>query len=190
MTVRDIVYWPDKKLREQCEDLSKDELESDAFLELVEDMYETMNYYQGIGLSAPQIGLNKKLFIISGEVIPNCDRRFVIFANPTIVDELGPTEAMLEGCLSFPNTFIPIQRHPEVLARCLDIVEDKVVSVDVHAKGLYAQAIQHEYDHLTGKLMVDYAGRLKKEMIKKRMKKFKERLREYIERGDGKVPEV
>ena len=114
---------------------------------LVQDMLDTMHKYNGVGLAAVQVGILKRVIVIdTGEK----DEQFV-FINPEIIKEKGKQECE-EGCLSFPNKFAKIIRPAEVVVVALD---EKGKKFKMTAKGLLAQAIAHEVDHLNGELFID-----------------------------------
>lgn len=111
---------------------------------LVEDMFETMAHYNGIGLAAPQIGIPKQILVIDTQV----EGQRVAMINPVLVDSDG-AEIDIEGCLSIPGIYGEVERSRQVTVRFQDVTgEDR----EVKAEGLFARAIQHEFDHLCGKL--------------------------------------
>lgn len=115
---------------------------------LIEAMFETMYQAEGIGLAAPQIGINERFIVIDVNKDP-----FALF-NPEVLERSGPMREMEEGCLSCPKTHIKIMRQEKIIVRYLDI-NNQVVTEEM--VGLLARAVQHEIDHLDGKLIVDYA---------------------------------
>ncbi len=163
MAVRTILHYPDPRLREETKDV--DEV-TDEIRALVEDMAETMYAAPGVGLAAPQIGVAKRLFIIdvADEDEPSELR---VFINPKIVKTEG-TQTWREGCLSFPEVSEDIERAEVVTVQAID---EKGESFELTADGLLAVAIQHENDHLDGKLMIDHVGLLKRRIIHRKMVK-------------------
>lgn len=144
MAIRTIREEGDEILRKK----SKEVEEIDEKVKtLIEDMIETMHKYNGVGLAAVQVGVLKRIIVIDtyekGE-------QFVLI-NPEIIKEKGEQEVE-EGCLSFPNKFAKIKRPAEVVVIALDENGDKI---KITAKGLLAQVISHEVDHLNGELFVD-----------------------------------
>ncbi|WGH24748.1 MAG: peptide deformylase [Candidatus Shikimatogenerans bostrichidophilus] len=113
--------------------------------ELINNMFETMNYYNGIGLSAPQIGININLFIIS--------RNKMVFINPKILKVSKKKIESKEGCLSIPNYYANILRYKTIL---IEFYNEKWVKYVIKFNKLLSIIFQHEYDHLQGKLIIDY----------------------------------
>jgi peptide deformylase len=164
MTIRTILHYPDKKLREPGLPVTDFGAELKV---LIEDMAETMYAAPGVGLAATQIGVGQRLFIIdlsSGEDEPS-DLR--VFINPEIIENHGDI-TWEEGCLSFPGVREDIDRSERVKVRAQD-ADGKWFEVE--ADGLMAVAIQHEHDHLEGKLMIDHMSLLKRRMVHREMSK-------------------
>jgi len=163
MAIRTILHYPDPRLREEAKDVEEVD---DEIRELVEDMAETMYAAPGVGLAAPQIGVSKRLFIIdvADEDEPS-DLR--VFINPKIVDTQG-SQSWREGCLSFPEISEDVERAEVVTVQAID---EKGATFELTADGLLAVAIQHENDHLEGKLMIDHVGLLKRRIIHRKMLK-------------------
>ncbi len=164
MAIRTILHYPDKRLRTPGEPVTRfdDELRA-----LIDDMAETMYAAPGVGLAAPQIGVSKRIFIIdtaSGEDEPS-DLR--VFINPEFVATDGEI-LFEEGCLSFPGVREEIKRYEQVTVRAVD---EKGEPFELTADGLLAIAIQHEGDHLDGKLMIDRMSILRKRIVHKAMQK-------------------
>jgi peptide deformylase len=163
MAIRTILHYPDTRLRvpgQPVTDFGAD------FQALVDDMAETMYAAPGVGLAATQIGVAQRLFVIdiAGSDEPS-DLR--VFVNPEIVEAVGEV-CWDEGCLSFPGVTEEIERAERVKVRALDRHGN---AFELEADGLLAVAIQHENDHLEGKLMVDRVGMLKRRMIDRAMRK-------------------
>lgn len=164
MTIRKILHYPDKQLRVAGEAVTDF---GPALTHLVEDMAETMYAAPGVGLAAPQIGVAQRLFIIdisSGEDEPS-DLR--VFVNPEIIEQHGDI-TWEEGCLSFPGVREDIDRAERVKVRAQDASGKWF---EFEADGLMAVAIQHETDHLNGKLMIDHMSILKRRMVHREMSK-------------------
>lgn len=144
MAIRNIRKNGDDILRKKCKAV---EAVDEKIKQLVEDMLETMYKYNGVGLAAPQVGVLKRIVVIDIDD----GNGPLVFINPEIIKEKGEQEVE-EGCLSFPNQFAKIIRPSEVTAKALDKDGQEF---KVKAKGLLAQAISHEVDHLNGVLFVD-----------------------------------
>jgi len=164
MVIRKILHYPDKRLRTPGQPVTDF---GPGFQSLVDDMAETMYAAPGVGLAAPQIGVSMRLFLIdiaTGEDQPS-DLR--IFVNPEIVEAEGDVE-WEEGCLSFPGVHETLPRKERVKVRALD---RHGKPFELEADGLLSIAIQHENDHLDGKLMVDKLGMLRRRMVDRAMRK-------------------
>lgn len=164
MAIRPILHYPDKRLRIPGEPVTDFGPELQR---LVDDMAETMYAAPGVGLAAPQIGVSLRLFVIdvaTGEDEPS-DLR--VFANPELL-ELHGSVFFDEGCLSFPGAREEIERAERVRVRAQDR-EGK--TFELEADGLLAIAIQHENDHLDGKLMIDKLGVLRRRLLHRSMLK-------------------
>jgi peptide deformylase len=163
MAVRTILNYPDKRLTLQAAAVSS---VNDEIRALVEDMAETMYAAPGVGLAAPQIGVLLRIFVIdiAAENEPSQLRHFI---NPEIVEKSGVI-AWEEGCLSFPGVTVEIERAEKITVRALNA---KGEPFELQADGLLAVAVQHEYDHLDGKLMTDRVSLLKRRMMDREMRK-------------------
>ncbi|MDB4944992.1 MAG: Peptide deformylase [Labilithrix sp.] len=161
--VRTILHYPDKRLREKGKPIAQ---VTPELTKLIDDMAETMYAAPGVGLAATQIGELHQLFIIdvAGDDEPS-DLR--VFINPEILETEGEL-AWQEGCLSFPGITEEIDRAAHVRVRALD---RNGKPFELEAEGLLAVAIQHEYDHLQGRLMIDHMGALKKRLTHRKMVK-------------------
>lgn len=145
MAVRKVREDGDEILRKKSREV---EVVDDRIRELLDDMVDTMHQYNGVGLSAVQVGILKRLVVID----LYDDKGPIKLVNPIIVKTKGEQEVE-EGCLSFPNQYAKLVRPAEVVAEALDENGNKV---KIKAKGLLAQAICHELDHLDGVLFVDH----------------------------------
>ena len=166
MAVRPIVVWPDPRLREETVEVTEitDEIQT-----LYKDLCDTMVAYQGIGIASPQIGVSIKMFLIDASVALGDEKLSpVAFINPVVLGTSDELEKSDEGCLSFPGIYVPIERPVRASVRAMGI-DGKMFELD--GEGLLARAIQHENDHLTGKLMVDFVGPLKRRMIKRKLER-------------------
>jgi len=156
-----ILEYPDPRLRIRAEPVTKVDADIRRF---VEDLFETMYSAPGIGLAATQVNVHKRIIAIdvsTDHTEPYC------FINPEIQSREGTTSAE-EGCLSVPEFYDYVDRAAKVRVRALDR-DGKPFELD--AEGLLAVCIQHEIDHLDGKLFVDYLSELKRERLKKKATK-------------------
>jgi peptide deformylase len=128
-------------------------------------MYETMYDSNGIGLAAPQIGLPIRLFIVDGSPIDDIEPQGFkqTFINPVIIEEWGEAWKYEEGCLSIPTVHENVLRKPELKIRYYD---EQFQLHEKSFKGMAARIIQHEYDHIEGKLFIDHISPLKRNLLK------------------------
>ena len=161
MTLHKLVYLPDQRLRQETQEITQ----FDATLHtLIKDMYETMYHENGIGLAAPQIGLALKLAVI--DVSEKRNEKFCII-NPQLIHTEGE-DLMEEGCLSVPGVFDKAPRALRVTVRAQD---ETGKFREIRGDGLLAHCLQHEIDHLNGKLFVDYLSPLRRQMARKKLEK-------------------
>jgi len=166
MAVRPIVIWPDPLLRGETRPVAKVD---DDIRALFRDLVDTMYAYDGVGIAAIQIGVPLRMFLIDAAVAGREGQADpVAFINPEIVSVSGEREKAEEGCLSFPGIYVGIDRPR--LARLRATGLDGVV-FEAEGEGLFARAMLHENDHLTGKLLVDFVGPLKKRQIKRKLER-------------------
>jgi peptide deformylase len=164
MAIRPVVKYPDPLLRERSRDLP----DGAANRELIADMIETMYAANGAGLAAVQIGEPLRLFIVDECVAGGTQQDLpLVFVNPVLIHASGETGSRDEGCLSFPGVYLPVPRAQEVTVSATDAAG---APFQLQATALLARAIQHEMDHLDGRLIIDYVGRVKRQLITKRMK--------------------
>jgi len=156
-----ILHFPDERLRTVAKPV---EQVNDALRTLIDNMFETMYDAPGIGLAATQINVHKRLIVI--DVSEEKDQPLVLI-NPEILEK-GGEEEMDEGCLSVPGIYEKVQRAERVKVRAQDRNGEPF---ELEADGLLAVCIQHEIDHLDGKLFVDYLSTLKRQRIKKKLEK-------------------
>jgi peptide deformylase len=161
MALRQILHFPDPRLRKKATAITK---VTDDIRQLADDMLETMYDAPGIGLAATQINVQKRLIVI--DISQDMTEPY-IFINPEIAQKQGEREHE-EGCLSVPDSYEVVTRADTVRVTALDR-NGKPFELD--ADGLLATCIQHEIDHLDGKLFVDYLSNLKRQRIKKRLEK-------------------
>ncbi|MFT4672125.1 MAG: peptide deformylase [Arenicella sp.] len=159
MAILDILVYPDPRLRK----LAKPVLEvDDKIRQLVSDMTETMYDAEGIGLAATQVDVHQQVIVMD---ISEARDQSLILINPTIVKQDGE-QVYDEGCLSVPEYYAPVKRAQNVQITALD---QSGKQFDLAAEGLLAICIQHEMDHLVGKVFVDYLSRLKQDRIRKKL---------------------
>lgn len=140
------------------------EVTSQAFQTLLDDMFQTMYEAPGIGLAASQVDVHKRFMVIDISDEKNLPQ---VFVNPDIVSKQGE-QLYQEGCLSVPGIYADVSRADVITVRYLD---RQGQARELHADGLLAVCIQHEMDHLDGKLFVDYLSPLKREMVRKKLAK-------------------
>jgi len=161
-----IVYAPDPILKKECTPLPQVD---DHHRDLIKQMYEAMYEANGVGLAAPQVGLDKRIFILdSGAKEGN--KTPLTMINPTLVSIEEKKVPYEEGCLSFPEHFAEIDRPDQLTVEYLDENNKKQI---LTTDGFTSRIIQHELDHLNGILFVDHLSRLKRDVIIRKMKKFK-----------------
>ena len=168
MALLDILVYPDPRLRNKALPV---EVVDATIAELVENMADTMYTAPGIGLAATQVNVAKRIVVIDTSEHQD---RLQVFINP-VLEGMGELVETEEGCLSVPGVVVPVNRHAEVHISALD-KDGK--PFELQATGLLAVCIQHEVDHLDGKVFVDYLSQLKRDRIRKQL------LRE--ERSPGK----
>lgn len=157
-----IVMYGDAVLRKKALDIEK----GTDLSAIIKDMFETMYAAKGIGLAAPQIGKSIRLFIVDGSPLdeePDMEHFKKAFINPQILSESGEPWPFEEGCLSIPNIREEIMRKEKLRISYFD---ENWIKKDEEFEGMKARIIQHEYDHIEGKLFIDYLAPLKKRMLK------------------------
>ena len=161
MAKLNILEFPDPRLRIKAKPV---EIVDDALRQLIDDMFETMYDAPGIGLAATQVDVHKRLLV--ADVSAEKNEPWVLI-NPEIVEKDG-IEVTEEGCLSVPGYYEEVERAEHVRVRYLDRDGKQVES---EFDGLLAVCVQHEMDHLDGKLFVDYLSEAKRQKIRKRLEK-------------------
>ena len=178
--IREIIIWPDPVLKEIAKPVERVD---DSVKKLIDDMAETMYAADGVGLAAPQVGVLKRVLVI--DTSPRQEGQTLLhLVNPEIVKTEGVT-TYTEGCLSIPGEAEEVERaaegpHP-------DLGRDGR-AFELECEGLLAIAVQHEHDHLQGTLFVDHLSSLKRELIRRRMKKLQAEQR--AERAEQKAEQV
>jgi peptide deformylase len=165
MALLKILEYPDPRLRTRAVPV---EAVDDEIRRLIDDMLETMYAAPGVGLAATQVDIHKRLLVVDVSEIKD---RPLCLINPEIVEKDG-VEVSEEGCLSVPGVTELVERAEHIKVRALDRNGD---AFELETKGLLAVCIQHEVDHLEGKLFVDYLSELKRQRIKKKLIKSKKR---------------
>jgi peptide deformylase len=169
MAVRPILRFPDPRLRKVSQPVTAFD---DELAKLVADMKDTMYLAEGAGLAAIQVGEPLRLFIIDPEVAGGTEEDPpLVLANPEILSISEEEQMGDEGCLSFPGIFVPVKRGLRARVRAPDL-EGK--SFEVEGEGLFARALQHETDHLSARLLIDMVGPVKRQIIKRKMRKENE----------------
>lgn len=161
-----IVMYGDPVLRKRARDIEKG---SEDVKQLAEDMFETMHAASGIGLAAPQIGKDIRMFIVDGSVLedePELADFKKTFINAEIVEEDEDHTDMEEGCLSIPNIREKVGRPTSIRIKYFD---ENWEAHDEEYDGMKARIIQHEYDHIEGVLFIDYLTPLKKRLLKSKL---------------------
>lgn len=162
MSILTIKTYGDPCLRKKNEDIKE---VTPEVIKLVNDMLETMYANKGIGLAAPQVGVNKNLVIVDiGDV--SGKHELVVLINPELLSKEG-AEILEEGCLSCPRTAVKMKRAKKTVVQAINQKGEKIIREDT---GFLSRAIQHEMDHLKGKLIVDFAGFFEKIKLKRKMK--------------------
>ena len=173
MAVKPILVYPDPKLRQETIAVPS---VTDEIRELCKDLADTMFAANGAGIAAIQIGSAYRIYLVDAAVA--CGREEdppVAFINPEIVWLSDETETKDEGCLSFPEIYVSIKRSLAARVRAMNL-DGQIF--EAKGEGLYARAMQHEGDHLNGRLLVDFVGPLKKSMIKRKLKNRESELEE------------
>ncbi|AMP90970.2 TPA: peptide deformylase [Legionella pneumophila] len=163
MAIRKILYLPDERLRKIAKPV---ETFDESLQTLINDMFDTMYDARGVGLAAPQIGVSLRLSVI--DVVGDKKEQIVI-VNPEIVSSHGEKE-FEEGCLSVPGAYDTVVRAEKVTVKALDRFGKPF---EITGEGLLAECLQHEIDHMNGKLFVDMLSPLKRMMARRKLDKFK-----------------
>ena len=162
MTQLTLLHYPDPRLHTVAKAISTVD---DRIQKLADDMLETMYAAEGVGLAATQVNVHERLFVM--DTSETRDQPWV-FINPEIIERSAEMRLGDEGCLSVPDVRDKVSRHVEVTVRALD---RHGKSFDLQAQGLAAVCIQHEMDHLLGKVFVEYLSLLKRDRIKSKLLK-------------------
>jgi peptide deformylase len=161
MALLEVLTFPDERLRTVAKTV---DAVDENIKTLIDDMFETMREERGIGLAATQINVHKRVVVMD---VSDDSKQPYVFINPVITRKEGTTVSE-EGCLSVPENYAKIDRAESITVEALDR-HGKAFTLE--AEGLLAICIQHELDHLQGKLFVDYLSPLKRQRIKKKLEK-------------------
>ena len=159
MSIKEILKFPDRRLRKVAKPVEQFD---ESLMLLINDMFETMYHFNGIGLAATQINVHKRIIVID---IKEEEKLYLV--NPKIVASSGTIDSK-EGCLSVPLMIDHVERAKNVAVKTFDVNGKEQF---IEAEGLLSVCIQHEIDHLDGKLFVDYLSSLKRNRLKKRIEK-------------------
>ncbi len=167
MSVREILIIPDKRLRSIAEPVTKIDEEIKS---LIDDMFDTMYDALGYGLAAPQIGVMKRIIVMDdADKKKNEKPNPITMINPEITYFSDEKRSYEEGCLSIPEFLANIERPDNIVVK-YQTIDGEII--ERKADGLLATIIQHEVDHLNGKLLIDYLSRLKRERVIKKFQKL------------------
>jgi len=167
MAVLEVVKYPDPRLREDTFAVVE---VTDDIRQLVRDLTDTMYSLNAAGIAAIQVGRLERIFLIDGKVATGDEAADpLVCINPEVIETGKGLVIAEEGCLSFPDVFVDVKRPRWAKLRAQDVNGE---TFEVEGEALFGRALQHEHDHLTGKLMIDLVGMVKKEMIKRKMKRW------------------
>jgi peptide deformylase len=169
MAVRPVVVWPDERLRQPSVEIK----EIDASVKaLYQDLVDSMYAENGLGIASLQIGDPRRMFIVEPKLAGlDASAPPVAFLNPEVTWTSEETQDSEEGCLSFPEIYIKVKRPMRARVRAMGLDGNMF---EMEGEALLARCLLHEHDHLTGKLLVDFVGPLKRQMIKKKLQKVKD----------------
>lgn len=161
MAVLEVLHFPDERLRTLAQPVGS---VTPEIKQLVKDMFDTMYAAPGIGLAATQVNVHKQIIVMD---LSEDRSNPLCFINPEILESSGSASGE-EGCLSVPGAYDNVERAERIKVRALD---GNGEGFELEAEGLLAVCIQHEMDHLQGKLFIDYLSALKRQRLKKKMQK-------------------
>jgi peptide deformylase len=168
MAVRPVVIWPDERLRQPSVAIPAVDASVRA---LYQDLVDSMYAENGLGIAALQLGDPRRMFIVEPRLAgrPETDLP-VAFINPEVIEASEEQQDSEEGCLSFPDIYVKVKRPMRCKVRAMGLDGELF---EIEGEALLARCLLHENDHLTGKLLVDFVGPLKRQMIKKKLQKQK-----------------
>jgi peptide deformylase len=170
MAVRPVVVWPDDRLRQPS--VAVEDARAESVRVLYKDLVDSMYAENGLGIAALQLGDARRMFIIEPKLagLTETDPPIACI-NPEIIEVSEEQQDSEEGCLSFPDIYIKVKRPMRCKVRYLGLDGQ---THEIAGEGLMARCLLHENDHLTGKLLVDFVGPLKRQMIKKKLQRLKD----------------
>ena len=168
MAVRPVVIWPDERLRQPSVVVTAIDA---SVRQLYQDLVDSMYAENGLGIAALQLGDPRRMFIVEPKLAGRSETDPpVAFINPEVIETSEEQQDSEEGCLSFPEIYIKVKRPMRCRVRAMGL--DGAL-FEIEGEALFARCLLHENDHLTGKLLVDFVGPLKRQMIKKKMQRVK-----------------
>ena len=167
MAILPVLRFPDEKLRTKAQPVTE---VNDEIRTIISNMFETMYAENGVGLAATQVDIHQRIVVI--DVSENKEHPYVLI-NPEIVRKSDDTLINEEGCLSVPEYYADVERYTSVVVTALDRTGQ---AITIENDEFLAIALQHEIDHLQGKLFIDYLKPLKRQMITRKMQKLKREL--------------
>ena len=167
MTIRPILLHPDPRLRKVCEPVGRITPDVET---LAADMLATMYDAPGVGLAAPQLGVLSRLLVMDCTKDPEAPRQPMVLIDPEIDWTSDETSIYEEGCLSIPDHYAEVTRPAQVRVRWTAL-DGRTMQGEFD--GLWATCVQHEIDHLNGRLFIDHIGPMKRQMITRKMEKLK-----------------
>ncbi len=162
MTVLTVLHYPDPRLHKVAKPVA---VVDDRVRKIVADMAETMYAAPGVGLAATQVDIHERIIVID---VSEEQNQLMVFINPELVWASAEKKAWREGCLSVPEYYDEVERPDQILVKALDV---NGKAFEVKADGLLSVCLQHEMDHLLGKVFVEYLSFLKRNRISLKMKK-------------------
>jgi len=165
MAILELLHYPDERLRTVARPIA---VVDDRIRQIAKDMAETMYAAPGIGLAATQVNIHERMILVD---VSEDQSELKVLINPEVVDASDEKKVFQEGCLSVPGIFDDVERPDRIRVRALN---EHGRTIEFDADGLLSVCIQHEIDHLDGKVFVDYLSRLKQGRIKTKMIKAKE----------------
>lgn len=169
-----LIWYPHKELRIKTKPVEKEQLFSKEFAQNISAMFSMMYYRGGVGLAAPQVGWDARVFIANPDGRSKHDSEAKVFINPSIAG-YGDIVSLKEGCLSFPGIYVDIERSSKVSVRYETIDSEQIIEEEY--SDFWAQIIQHEYDHLDGILLIDRLNESSLEKIQPILDSHKERIK-------------
>jgi peptide deformylase len=169
MAVRPVVIWPDPRLREPSVAIGEID---ESVRQLYRDLCDSMYAENGLGMAALQLGDTRRMFVVEPKLAGRTETDPPLcFINPEVIETSEEMQDSEEGCLSFPDIYVKVKRPMRAKVRATDI-DGK--TFECEGEALMARCLLHEFDHLTGKLLVDFVGPLKRQMIKKKLQRVKD----------------